>query len=81
MNNVENARCLTRSSKPKDNDMINNRALMPKMPAQSQSLSNFGEMNHRAQQLDTNAVVNRNTPDLYAALNQNPYALKRTYAA
>lgn len=67
--------------KPKDNDMINNRALMPKMPAQSQSLSNFGEMNHRAQQLDTNAVVNRNTPDLYAALNQNPYALKRTYAA
>jgi len=55
--------------------------LMPKMPAQSQSLSNFGETNFKAQQLDTNAVMNRNTPDLYAALNQNPYALKRTYAA
>jgi len=67
--------------KPKDNDMINNRELMPKMPAQSQSLATFGEMNHRAQQLDTNVQINRNTPDLYAALNQNPYALKRTYAA
>lgn len=67
--------------KPKDNDMINDRALMPKMPAQSQSLSNFGETNFKAQQLDTNVQMNRNTPDLYAALNQNPYALKRTYAA
>jgi hypothetical protein len=67
--------------KPKDHDMINDRALMPKMPAQSQTLSNFGEMNHRAQQLDTNVAMNRNTPDLYSALNQNPYALKRTYAA
>jgi hypothetical protein len=67
--------------KPKDNDMINDRALMPKMPAQSQTLSNFGETNFKAQQLDTNAVMNRNTPDLYSALNQNPYALKRTYAS
>ena len=67
--------------KPKDVDMINDRALMPKMPAHSQSLSHFGEMNHRAQQLDTNVQMNRNTPDLYSALNQNPYALKRTYAA
>lgn len=67
--------------KPKDHDMINDRALMPKMPAQSQTLSNFGEMNHRAQQLDTNVAMNRNTPDLYSALNQNPYALKRTYAS
>lgn len=67
--------------KPKDNDMINDRALMPKMPAQSQSLSNFGETNFKAQQLDTNAAMNRNTPDLYSALNQNPYALKRTYAS
>ena len=66
--------------KPKDNDMINDRALMPKMPAQSQTLANFGETNFKAQQLDTNAVMNRNTPDLYSALNQNPYALKRTYA-
>jgi hypothetical protein len=67
--------------KPKDHDMINDRALMPKMPAQSQTLANFGETNFKAQQLDTNAVMNRNTPDLYSALNQNPYALKRTYAA
>lgn len=66
--------------KPKDTDMTNNRELMPKMPAQSQSLSNFGEMNHRSQQLNTNAQMDRNTPDLYAALNQNPYAIKRTYA-
>ncbi len=64
--------------KPKDNDLINNRELMPKMPAQTQSLSTFGEINHRTQHLEQ---TNRNTPDLYAVLNQNPYALKRTYAA
>ncbi len=51
---------------------------MPKMPAQTQSLSTFGEINHRTQHLEQ---TNRNTPDLYAVLNQNPYALKRTYAA
>lgn len=77
--NVFNAN-VNYQGKPKDTDMKNTRELMPKMPAQSQSLSTFGEMNHRSQQLDTNSQMNRNTPDLYAALNQNPYALKRTYA-
>jgi hypothetical protein len=66
--------------KPKDFDMTNNRELMPKMPSQIQSHSNFGEMNFKSQQLNTNIQMDRNTPDLYAALNQNPYALKRTYA-
>ena len=67
--------------KPKDMDMINNRSLMPKMPSQNQTLTNFGEMNFKSQQLNTNIQMDRNTPDLYSALNQNPYALKRTYAA
>lgn len=63
--------------KPKDLDLINNRASIPKMPAQNRSLETFGS-------LQTKSVTDirentRNDPNLYDVLKQNPYALRRNY--
>jgi hypothetical protein len=65
--------------KPKDLDMVNNRDIIPKMPYMSQSSESFGSYQQKGQTLDSNINMERNTPDLYNALQQNPYAIKRTY--
>jgi len=65
--------------KPKDMDMINNRDVMPKMPYSTHGVGTIGEYQQRGQSLDTNINMERNTPDLYNVLQQNPYAIKRTY--
>ena len=62
--------------KPKDIDMINNREVMPKMPYQTQSVQSMGEIQYRGKETQQ---VERNSADLYSVLQQNPYAIKRTY--
>lgn len=64
--------------KPKDNDQVMNRDLIPRMPSQLAGMAEFGRVTNQTQQF---AQVDRNTPDLYNVLQQNPYAIKRTYAA
>jgi hypothetical protein len=63
--------------KAKEFDLENNRASIPRMPNSIQSVNQMGEFQQKHQDL---GQVNRNTPDIYSALQQNPYALKRTYA-
>jgi hypothetical protein len=63
--------------KPKDIDMINSREGMPKMPYQSQSVQSMGELQSRGR--EALPQVERNSSDLYSALQQNPYAIKRNY--
>lgn len=65
--------------KPKDLDMVNNRDIIPKMPYMTQSSESLGSYQQKGQTLDSNINMERNTPDLYNALQQNPYAIKRTY--
>lgn len=65
--------------KPKDMDMVNNRDAIPKMPYSTHGVATFGEYQQRGQSLDANINMERNTPDLYNVLQQNPYAIKRTY--
>ena len=63
--------------KPKDLDMINNREVMPKMPYVT--AGSLGTYQQKSQNLDSNVNMERNTPDMYNVLQQNPYAIKRTY--
>lgn len=63
--------------KPKDIDMINSRDAMPKMPYQSQSVQSMGELQSRGR--EGLPQVERNNADLYSVLQQNPYAIPRTY--
>jgi hypothetical protein len=63
--------------KPKDLDMINNREVMPKMPYVN--AGSLGTYQQKSQNLDSNINMERNTPDMYNVLQQNPYAIKRTY--
>lgn len=65
--------------KPKDLDMVNNREVMPKMPYVSQSADSLGTYQQKSQTVNTNVNMDRMTPDLYNVLQQNPYAIKRTY--
>lgn len=67
------------NGKPKDFDMINNREVMPKMPYVSQTTEMFGTYQQKSQSSGSNINMERNTPDLYDVLKQNPYAIKRTY--
>jgi hypothetical protein len=64
--------------KAKELDLENNRAAIPRMPSSIQSVNQMGSFQQKTQDLGQQS--NRNTPDLYSALQQNPYALKRTYA-
>jgi hypothetical protein len=64
--------------KAKELDLENNRAAIPRMPSSIQSVNQIGSFQQKSQDLGQQS--NRNTPDLYNALQQNPYALKRTYA-
>jgi hypothetical protein len=64
--------------KPKDMDMINNRDAVPKMPYSTHGVATIGEYQQRGQH-NNNINMERNTPDLYNVLQQNPYAIKRTY--
>jgi hypothetical protein len=63
--------------KPKDLDMLNNREVMPKMPYVT--AGSLGTYQQKSQNLDSNINMERNTPDMYNVLQQNPYAIKRTY--
>ena len=63
--------------KPKDLDMVNNREVMPKMPYVT--AGSLGTYQQKGQNLDSNINMERNTPDMYNVLQQNPYAIKRTY--
>ena len=63
--------------KPKDIDMINSRDSMPKMPYQSQSVQSMGELQYRGKEVLPQ--VERNSSDLYSVLQQNPYAIRRTF--
>jgi hypothetical protein len=63
--------------KAKDLDMVNNREVMPKMPYVTSG--SLGTYQQKSQNLDSNINVERNTPDMYNVLQQNPYAIKRTY--
>ena len=63
--------------KPKDIDMINSRDAMPKMPYQSQSVQSMGELQYRGKEVLPQ--VERNSADLYSVLQQNPYAIRRTF--
>ena len=63
--------------KPKDLDMVNNREVMPKMPYVTSG--SLGTYQQKGQNLDSNINMERNTPDMYNVLQQNPYAIKRTY--
>jgi len=63
--------------KPKDLDMVNNREAMPKMPYVN--AGSIGTYQQKGQNLDSNINMERNTPDMYNVLQQNPYAIKRTY--
>ena len=65
--------------KPKDLDMVNNREVMPKMPYVSQSADSLGTYQQKGQTVNSNVNMDRMTPDLYNVLQQNPYAIKRTY--
>ena len=65
--------------KPKDLDTINNRTVVPKMPSQNVSLETFGTMQTKI--MSQSLENNRNDPNLYLNLNQNPYALRRNYAS
>lgn len=62
--------------RPKDNDMIMNRELIPKMPSQLGGLQSFGELQYKASRVDPG---NRNDSYLQDALKQNPYAIKQTF--
>jgi hypothetical protein len=66
--------------KAKEIDMENNRAAMPRMPPSIQSIDQLGSMQRKSQELNSNINTDRNSPDIYSVLKQNPYALKRTYA-
>ena len=63
--------------KPKDLDMVNNREVVPKMPYVT--AGSLGTYQQKGQNLDSNINMERNTPDMYNVLQQNPYAIKRTY--
>ena len=63
--------------KPKDLDMVNNREAVPKMPYVT--AGSLGTYQQKSQNLDSNINMERNTPDMYNVLQQNPYAIKRTY--
>jgi hypothetical protein len=63
--------------KPKDIDMINSRDAIPKMPYQSQSVQSMGELQYRGKEVLPQ--VERNSSDLYSVLQQNPYAIRRTF--
>ena len=63
--------------KPKDLDMVNHREVMPKMPYVTSG--SLGTYQQKGQNLDSNINMERNTPDMYNVLQQNPYAIKRTY--
>jgi hypothetical protein len=63
--------------KAKDLDMVNNREVMPKMPYVT--AGSLGTYQQKSQNLDSNVNMERNTPDMYNVLQQNPYAIKRTY--
>ena len=65
--------------KPKDMDMINNRDAVPRLPYSTHGVATIGEYQQRGQTNNTNINMERNTPDLYNVLQQNPYAIKRTY--
>jgi hypothetical protein len=65
--------------KPKDMDLINSRDAIPKMPYSTHGSATIGEYQPRGQTLDSNINMERNTPDLYSVLQQNPYAIKRTF--
>ena len=63
--------------KPKDLDMVNNREVMPKMPYVT--AGSLGTYQQKSQNLDSNVNMERMSPDMYNVLQQNPYAIKRTY--
>lgn len=63
--------------KPKDLDMVNNREVMPKMPYVT--AGSLGTYQQKGQNLDSNINMERMSPDMYNVLQQNPYAIKRTY--
>ena len=63
--------------KPKDLDMVNNREVMPKMPYVT--AGSLGTYQQKSQNLDSNINMERMSPDMYNVLQQNPYAIKRTY--
>ena len=65
--------------KPKDNDLVNSRESIPKMPYSTHGAASFGQYQQRGQTLDSNINMERNTPDLYSVLQQNPYAIKQTF--
>jgi hypothetical protein len=67
--------------KPKDNDLVNSRESIPKMPYSTHGAASFGQYQQRGQTLDSNINMERNTPDLYSVLQQNPYAIKQTFKA
>jgi hypothetical protein len=52
---------------------------MPKMPYVSQTTDMLGTYQQKSQNSGSNINMERNTPDLYDVLKQNPYAIKRTY--
>jgi hypothetical protein len=60
--------------KPKDLDMVNNRDAVPKMPYVN--AGSTGTYQQKSQMLNTNINMERNTPDMYSVLKQNPYAIR-----
>jgi hypothetical protein len=66
--------------KPKDLDMVMNRDYAPtNLPYMTHSVESMGAFQQNGQSRVSSVQMERNTPDMYSVLQQNPYALKKTF--
>ncbi len=66
--------------KPKDLDMVMNRDYAPtNLPYMTHSAESLGAFQQNGQSRVSSIQMERNTPDMYSVLQQNPYAIKKTF--
>lgn len=66
--------------KPKDLDLVMTRDYAPtNLPYMTHSVESMGAFQQNGQTRVSNVQMERNTPDMYSVLQQNPYALKKTF--
>jgi hypothetical protein len=60
---------------PKDNDLVNNRAWNPTLPAQNVSVDTYGRQTASSLHLNENIQMDRTQPDILSQLKGNPFVV------
>jgi hypothetical protein len=65
-------------STAKDNDLVNNRGLVPTMPYQTASVASMGQSFTRGANVNSTIQLDRNSGDVLSQLKGNPFVLNHT---